>query len=253
MLTTISMKAAGISSSGALFVAFTLAPASRAAAQLVIADEGAAVHVAKATQALAGSLKTNPLLDAWIKIAPDGKVTVFTGKVGAGTGVRTALLQVAAEELDMKPSLITFLTADTGASPDEGLTAGSHTMADSGSALLNAAAQVRALLVEGAAKRFGVDARTLTTADAVIKAPDGRTMTYGDAIRTVDLHRSAAPTSPLKVSGDVHGDRHVAAARRHPEQGDGRRQLRAGHGIARHAARTHRDAAGVRSEAAVVR
>jgi hypothetical protein len=71
-------------------------------------------------------------------------------------------------------------------------------MADSGSALLNAAAQVRALLVEGAAKRLGVAPNTLTTADAVIRAPDGRTMTYGDAIRTVDLHRNAAPTSPLK-------------------------------------------------------
>ncbi|POM14960.1 Nicotinate dehydrogenase subunit B [Burkholderia cepacia] len=184
--------------SGALFVAFSLAPVTRAAAQLVIADEGAAVHVAKATETLAGSLKTNPLLDAWIKITPDGQVTVFTGKVELGTGVRTALLQVAAEELNMKPSLITFLTADTGASPDEGLTAGSHTMADSGSALLNAAAQVRGLLVDGAAKQFGVDPRTLTVADAVIKAPDGRTMRYGDAVRTVDLHRSATPTSPLK-------------------------------------------------------
>nr|WP_057924217.1 molybdopterin cofactor-binding domain-containing protein [Burkholderia ambifaria] len=184
--------------SGALFVAFSLAPAARAAAEVVIADEGAAVHVAKATETLAGSLKTNPLLDAWIKIAPDGKVTVFTGKVELGTGVRTALLQVAAEELNMKPSLITFLTADTGASPDEGLTAGSHTMADSGSALLNAAAQVRALLVDGAAKQFGVDPRSLTVADALIKAPDGRTMRYGDAVRIVDLHRNATPTSPLK-------------------------------------------------------
>ncbi|WP_179400921.1 xanthine dehydrogenase family protein molybdopterin-binding subunit [Burkholderia guangdongensis] len=184
--------------SGALFVAFSLAPAARAVAQQVIADEGAAVHVAKATETLAGSLKTNPLLDAWIRITPEGKVTVFTGKVELGTGVRTALLQVAAEELSMKPSLITFLTADTGASPDEGLTAGSHTMADSGSALLNAAAQVRGLLVDGAAKQFGVDPGRLTVGDAVIRAPDGRTMRYGDAVRTVDLHRNAAPTSPLK-------------------------------------------------------
>ncbi|WP_431822988.1 molybdopterin cofactor-binding domain-containing protein [Burkholderia sp. F1] len=184
--------------SGALFVAFSLAPAARAMAEVVIADEGAAVRVSKATETLAGSLKTNPMLDAWIRITPDGKVTVFTGKVELGTGVRTALLQVAAEQLNMKPSLITFLTADTGASPDEGLTAGSHTMADSGSALLNAAAQVRGLLVDGAARRFGVDPRKLTVSDAVIKAPDGRTMSYGDAVRIVDLHRKATPTSPLK-------------------------------------------------------
>ncbi len=130
--------------SGALMVSFSMLPGVKAMAQEVIADEGAVVHIGKATQALAGSLKTNPYLDAWIRIDAAGKVTVHTGKVELGTGVRTALLQVAAEELDMAPSLITFLTADTGASPDEGLTAGSHTIADSGSALLNAAARCAA-------------------------------------------------------------------------------------------------------------
>ncbi|MEI7294398.1 molybdopterin cofactor-binding domain-containing protein [Paraburkholderia tropica] len=184
--------------SGALFVAFSMAPGAKLFAQEVIADEGAAVHVSKETQALAGSLKTNPMLDAWIKITPEGKVTVFTGKVELGTGVRTALLQVAAEELNMAPALITFLTADTGASPDEGLTAGSHTIADSGSALLNAAAQVRGLLVDAAATHFNVDGATLVANNAVIRARDGRMMSYGEAVGLVNLHRSATPTSPLK-------------------------------------------------------
>ncbi|NYH14948.1 xanthine dehydrogenase family protein molybdopterin-binding subunit [Paraburkholderia bryophila] len=184
--------------SGALVVSFSLFPGVRAMAQEVIADEGAAVHIGKATQTLAGSLKTNPYLDAWIKIDPAGKVTVYTGKVELGTGVRTALLQVAAEELDMAPALITFLTADTGASPDEGLTAGSHTMADSGSALLNAAAQVRGLLVDAAAAKFGVSSTILNVRNAVIKTPDGRSMTYGQAVGFVDLHRLATPSSPLK-------------------------------------------------------
>jgi CO/xanthine dehydrogenase Mo-binding subunit len=184
--------------SGALVVGFSLVPGVSALAQEVIADEGAAVHIGKETELLAGSLKTNPLLDAWIKISPDGKVTVFTGKVELGTGVRTALLQVAAEELNMAPSLITFLTADTGRSPDEGLTAGSHTIADSGTALLNAAAQVRGLLVDAAAQRLGVDSATLVARDAKITAPDGRTVTYGEAVQSVDLHRNASPTSQLK-------------------------------------------------------
>jgi nicotinate dehydrogenase subunit B len=177
--------------SGALVVSFSLFPGVRSMAQEVIADEGAAVHIGKATQTLAGSLKTNPYLDAWIKIDPAGKVTVYTGKVELGTGVRTALLQVAAEELDMTPALITFLTADTGTSPDEGLTAGSHTMADSGSALLNAAAQVRGLLVDAAAAKFGVSSTALNVRNAVIKTPDGRSMTYGQAVGFVDLHRMA--------------------------------------------------------------
>ncbi|MFP4906111.1 molybdopterin cofactor-binding domain-containing protein, partial [Paraburkholderia sp. BR14261] len=100
---------------------------------------------------LPGSLKTTPSLDAWIKVAPDGHVSVFTGKVELGTGVRTALLQLAAEELDLAPHAIEMITADTAATPNEGYTAGSHTMADSGTAILNAAAQVRTLLVESAA------------------------------------------------------------------------------------------------------
>jgi nicotinate dehydrogenase subunit B len=184
--------------SGALVVSFSMLPGVKAMAQQVIADEGAAVHIAKATQTLAGSLKTNPFLDAWIKIDPAGKVTVYTGKVELGTGVRTALLQIAAEELAMAPALITFLTADTGASPDEGLTAGSHTIADSGSALLNAAAQVRGLLVDAAAKHFGVDSSAFSVHNAIIRTPDGRTITYGDAVGMVDLHRMATPVSPLK-------------------------------------------------------
>ena len=184
--------------SGALVVSFSLFPDVKTMAQEVIADEGAAVHVAKATETLAGSLKTNPFLDAWIKIDAAGKVTVYTGKVELGTGVRTALLQIAAEELDMAPTLITFLTADTGASPDEGLTAGSHTIADSGSALLNAAAQVRGLLVDAAAKRFGVSSSVLKAHNAIITAPDGRTMTYGEVVGATGLHRMASPVSPLK-------------------------------------------------------
>ncbi|WP_029972145.1 xanthine dehydrogenase family protein molybdopterin-binding subunit [Paraburkholderia graminis] len=188
----------------ALVVSFSMLPGVKALAQEVIADEGAAVHIGKATQALAGSLKTNPYLDSWIRIDRVGKVTVYTGKVELGTGVRTALLQIAAEELAVAPALITFLTADTGASPDEGLTAGSHTIADSGSALLNASAQVRGLLVDAAGKRFGIRSNVLTVRDSVIKAPDGRSMTYGEAVGLVDLHRIATPVSPLTNPSAFH-------------------------------------------------
>lgn len=184
--------------SGSLVVGFTLLPGSTAMARMVLADEGAAVQVSRQYETLAGSLKTNPYLDAWIRIAPDNQVTVCTGKVELGTGVRTALLQVAAEELQMAPAQITFLTADTGRSPDEGLTAGSHTMADSGSALLNAAAQVRGLLADAAARQLRVDAVSLTVANARITARDGRSLTFGELLPAVNLHRAATPASPLR-------------------------------------------------------
>jgi len=184
--------------SGSLVVGFTLLPARQPLAQMVLADEGAAVTIAKQNEALAGSLKANPYLDAWIKIAPDNQVTVYTGKVELGTGVRTALLQVAAEELQIEPRHIVFLTADTGRSPDEGLTAGSHTMADSGSALLNAAAQVRGLLAAAAARKLHADMAALTLRNARVTAPDGRSMTFAELLPHVDLHVRAKSVSPLR-------------------------------------------------------
>ncbi|WP_429502908.1 molybdopterin cofactor-binding domain-containing protein [Paraburkholderia youngii] len=147
---------------------------------------------------LPGSLKTTPLLDAWIKVAPDGHVSVFTGKAELGTGIRTALLQVAAEELDLAPDAIELITADTTRTPNEGYTAGSHTMADSGTAILNAAAQVRALLVASAASQLGLDAATLTTRDGAVIAADGRRVSYGEAVQHADLHQNAQPDAPRK-------------------------------------------------------
>ena len=87
------------------------------------------------------------MLDAWIRIDADGTVTVFTGKAELGQGIKTALIQVAAEELDVDPGAIALVTADTARTPNEGYTAGSHSMQDSGTAILHAAAQVRAILI----------------------------------------------------------------------------------------------------------
>jgi nicotinate dehydrogenase subunit B len=107
-----------------------------------------------AAPGLPGSLKKEPLLDAWIRIAADGGVTVFTGKAELGQGIKTALLQVAAEELVVPPGRITLVTADTARTPNEGYTAGSHSMQDSGTAIRHAAAQVREILVGLARHRF---------------------------------------------------------------------------------------------------
>ncbi len=146
---------------------------------------------------LPGSLKETPLLDAWIRIAPDGAITVFTGKAELGQGLKTALLQVAAEQLAVDPAALTLVTADTGRTPNEGITSGSHSMQDSGTALLHAAAQVRGLLLQQAAAGWGVDAAQLTAAGAAIHAPDGRSAGYGELAARLSLHVEARPDSPL--------------------------------------------------------
>ncbi|VVM95963.1 Nicotinate dehydrogenase subunit B [Pseudomonas fluorescens] len=147
---------------------------------------------------LPGSLRATPYLDAWIRIDAKDGITVYTGKVELGTGVKTALLQIAAERLEVSPGLIRFLTADTALTPNEGYTAGSHTIVDSGTALFNAAAQVRQLLLESAARQWQQKVDSLSTRDAVIYDAQGRSMTYVQAVVGVQLHRFASVSSPFK-------------------------------------------------------
>lgn len=181
---------------GALVVGFAMVPgARRAFADTEVDTLGTVVLDPN----LPGSLRATPFLDAWVRIDKEHGITVYTGKVELGTGVRTALLQIAAERLEVAPGLITFITADTALTPNEGYTAGSHTILDSGTALFNAAAQVRQLLVESAARQWKLNAASLSTRDAVILAADGRSMPYTEAIAGVDLHRYASVQSPIKA------------------------------------------------------
>lgn len=175
--------------SAALVVAFSFAPPALAAT----AERGSK---------LPGSLARDPWLDAWIRVDAKGAITVFTGKAELGQGIRTALLQVAAEELDVALERITLVTADTQRTPNEGFTAGSHSLQDSGSAIRNAAAQVRALLVAEAARRWQLAPSRLQVAEGIVRAPDGRKAAYGELAAALDLHVEAKPDAPLKDPGD---------------------------------------------------
>ena len=140
---------------------------------------------------LPGSLNNNRLLSAWIAINADGSATVFTGKVELGQGVLTALSQIAAEELDLPLARIKIISGDTGRTPNEGQTAGSLSIQNSGTALRLAGAEVRSILIDLAAKKFGVPADGLKVADGTIAAPDGRKVSYGELAREADLKREA--------------------------------------------------------------
>jgi nicotinate dehydrogenase subunit B len=147
---------------------------------------------------LPGSLNNNRMLDAWLRINPDGSATVFTGKVELGQGIVTALAQIAAEELDLPLARVKMISGDTGQTPNEGQTAGSQSIEASGTALRVAGAEVRAMLIELAAKRFGVGADTLKVSDGVITAADGRRVTFGELAGEANLHREATAKVPPK-------------------------------------------------------
>jgi nicotinate dehydrogenase subunit B len=153
--------------------------------------------VASHAAPLPGSLSKAPYLDAWIRIDADGKISVFTGKAELGQGIKTAILQVAAEELKVEPSQIHVVTADTQLTADEQYTAGSHSLQDSGTAVRNAAAQVREILIGKAAERFGLAAGQLQVARGRITADDGRSLEYGQLVEGDVLHVQAQSTSAL--------------------------------------------------------
>jgi nicotinate dehydrogenase subunit B len=173
-----------LAAGGALVVGFSL---SRVAALAAEAD-----------MRLLGDLATTPLLDSWIQIDADGKITVLTGKAELGQGIKTALIQVAAEGLGVDPAAITIVTADTDRTPNEGYTAGSHSIQDSGTAILNAAAQVRTILLATAAARLGSPAERLAVHDGAVIADDGRKIGFGELVADGVLHQRAEPHPLLR-------------------------------------------------------
>ncbi len=173
---------------GAIVVAFSLDP-----------------KLARGQERLPGSLQNNRRLDGWIRINADGSATIFTGKVELGQGILTALAQIAAEELDLPLSRVKMISGDTGQTPNEGQTAGSQSVENSGTALRMAGAEVRAILIDLAAKRLGVPADQLTLADGMIAAPDGRKVGYGDLNPELNREASAKATPKPAAAHKIVG------------------------------------------------
>ena len=161
---------------GALVLTFSFAPEI-------------ALSQAKPPQ-LPGSLNTNRMLDAWLKIGADGRVTVYTGKIELGQGIGTALSQIAADELDVDMKRIEIIHGDTERTPNEGQTAGSLSVTNSGTALRFACAEARSLLLDAAAAKLGVAAATLKVRDGTIQGP-AENLTYWQLAQELDLKRAA--------------------------------------------------------------
>jgi CO/xanthine dehydrogenase Mo-binding subunit len=146
-------------------------------------------------------------VDRWLEIAPDGTVTVFTGKVEIGQGVRTALAQLVADELDVPFARVRVAPVNTARSPDEGWTAGSNSIQVGGLALRHVAAEARRALVARAAIRFGVSATELRVVDGVVRSPGGAALSYGelagDGVLSIETVGDAAlkPPSARRIIG----------------------------------------------------
>ncbi len=149
---------------------------------------------------LPGSLHLNRRLSQWLRFLPDGTIEVRSGKVEIGQGIATALAQIAAEELDVGVERIRMLPASTAGSPDEGVTSGSLSIQESGSALRYACAEARAIYLDAAALRLGVPAASLAIAGGEIVGASGARSSYAELADDALLEREATASVPPKAA-----------------------------------------------------
>lgn len=141
------------------------------------------------------------LVSARIHIAKDGTLTVLSGKVEAGQGVRGELTQAAAEELRVPVSQIQMILADTGLVPDDGITAGSRSTPSTVPAVRQGAAAARELLVQLASQRWSVDPSTVEVRDGrITHAATGRSLGYADLAQSEDLPKAFDQTVPPGIA-----------------------------------------------------
>src|SRR4030095_14608581 len=120
------------------------------------------VYPSPFVQDLPESLKKNPNINAWLEVLANGNVRIFTGKVELGQGIRTAIGQVAAEELDLAMENVEVVIAETGRTPNEGYTVGSGSIEQGAMAVRYASAAARKKLLELAALKLNAPVEQLS-------------------------------------------------------------------------------------------
>jgi CO/xanthine dehydrogenase Mo-binding subunit len=152
----------------------------------------------QATDALAG----------WLHIGPNGRVTVYTGKVEIGQNIRTSLAQTVADELCVPMSVISLVMADTDLTPFDAGTYGSRTTPTMAPQLARAAATAREMLLDLAAARWQVARQSLGVKDGTISDSLGRSISFGELTHGQNLtgvvsnQAPEEPRDPWTVRGE---------------------------------------------------
>jgi len=127
---------------------------------------------------LPDALIANPNLSDWVEFDNQERTVIIrTGKVELGQGIKTAIATIAAEELDVRITQVRVQTGNTVVGPNEFMTAGSMSIEGSGSAVRQAAAQVRGQLLHRASIKLGIDAKDLIVEEGLIKNRSGNEST----------------------------------------------------------------------------
>jgi nicotinate dehydrogenase subunit B len=138
-------------------------------------------------------------VDSFLAIHADGTVTVYTGKVDVGTGLRIAVAQMAAEELGVAADRITIVDGDTGVCPDQGGTGGSTGLTRGGAEVRQAAATARQALLALGAQRLNRPLADLTIANGTVQPlAGGSGVGIGSLVGDRRLSLTVDPQAPLR-------------------------------------------------------
>ncbi|MGY4161900.1 nicotinate dehydrogenase subunit B [Bradyrhizobium sp. USDA 4461] len=143
-------------------------------------------------------LGTEGAFETFITITADGSVNAYNGHVDLGTGIRTALGQIVAEELDVSFARVVVILGDTAVVPNQGATIASETIQITAVPLRKAAAQARHFLLARAAERLELSADELTIEDGLIRGHDNRSISYGELITDETIRLELADDVPVK-------------------------------------------------------
>jgi CO/xanthine dehydrogenase Mo-binding subunit len=138
-------------------------------------------------------------IDTWLAIHADNTATVYVGFAELGQGTSTALLQIAADELDLGMEQVGSVRLDTNVTPNQGGTYSSASIARGGPQIRTAAAEARLALFEMASKRLNIPTSGLTVSKGVVSTVDGsKRVTYGELVGNRTFNLPFTGSAPVK-------------------------------------------------------
>lgn len=140
---------------------------------------------------------------SWFEVLPDNRVILHTPKVEMGQGIHTALAQIAADELGVSFDQLIVQQASTKRGPnDSGGTGGSGSVSGLFTPLREAAATAREMMRARASEQLAVNGELLVVENGLFIAPDGRRVTFGEAVKDVTEWAELTTEPTLKSSSE---------------------------------------------------
>ena len=139
-------------------------------------------------------------VDTWLAIHADNTATIYIGFAELGQGASTALLQVAAEELDLDMSQIKTVQLDTTVTPNQGGTYSSAAINRGSPQVRSAAAEARLALMQLASKKLDTPVERLLVSKGIVSVAGdaSRSAKYGELVGDQPFNLPVSGSAPVK-------------------------------------------------------